>query len=182
MRRIAMVMSVLLLAVNGPCQSGMAASADENGRSAISARQGSPLLLAFLSLTASNGREQSRAVSVVLDSLDHQYSSRGLCVAAIDASVVVTHRASRHEEVVNTTADWNLKFPVLEDANGGSAQAFHICSLPTLILISATGREIGRWQGYTRTPILAQAIERVLGGPLAALPDSNAAGSYQPAQ
>jgi hypothetical protein len=177
-----MAMSVLLLAVSGLCQPRPAASADEDGRLAISARQGSPLLLAFLALTADNGREQSRAVSVVLDSLDHQYGSRGLRVAAIDASVVVTHRASRHEEVVNTAADWNLKFPVLEDANGGSAQAFHIRSLPTLILVSATGREIGRWQGYTRTPIVAQAIERVLGGPLAALPDSNTASSYQPAR
>ena len=135
-----------------------------------------PVLLAFLALTANGSETTSRATAVILQSLDHQYSSRGLRVAAMDATAVVSHRISRRADLVNTAADWSLQFPVLEDPAGLGSQCFRIHTLPTIVLISPNGKELGRWEGFTRTPVLARAIEQIVGGPLAAFP----AGSLSP--
>lgn len=132
------------------------------------------VLIAFLVLAEKDGAGTSRATAVVLESLAHQYRGRGLHVVAIDASATFSHKISQHTEVVNRAADWNLEIQVLEDPYGSRARSFGICRLPTMVLISADGVEISRWEGYTRTPVLAQAIERRLGGPLGKLPDEAA--------
>jgi hypothetical protein len=149
---------------------GFSAPAVNGGNFVLQTPAASPVLLAFMALAPTSSQDYSRAAAVVLQSLDHQYSSRGLRVAALDASKVVSHQSSRHEDIVNTAANWNLKFPVLEDPAGRASQCFHIRTLPTILLISPDGKEIGRWEGYTRTPVLARAIEQLVGGPLAAFP------------
>jgi hypothetical protein len=154
------------------CWAEFSARAVKGGNFVLRGRENSPVLFAFLALTGRNNIAQSRAASIILQSLDRQYSDRGLRVVAMDASAIASRRISRHEDIVNRVADWNLKFPVLEDPTGSRAQAFHVLALPTIVLISADGTEIGRWEGYTRTPVLAQAIERLLGGPLGQLPDT----------
>lgn len=151
---------------------GFSAPAINGGRFAISEREHHPILFAFLALGGDRGQAQSRAVAVVLTSLDRQYRGRGLRVVAMDASAVASHEVSRPRDVANRAADWNLHFGILVDPDGSRAREFHVLSVPMIILISAEGTELERWEGYTRTPVLAQAIERVVGGPLAALPDS----------
>lgn len=152
------------------CRMNFSAPAVNGGVFVLRGRQHRPVLLAFLELTADDHQATSRATAVILQSLDHQYSGRGLRVAAVDATAVVSHRSSRHANLVNTAANWNLELPVLEDPAGRAAQCFQIRSLPTILLISPNGKELGRWEGFTRTPVLARAIEQTLGGPLASLP------------
>jgi hypothetical protein len=175
MRFIKFIAASLLLAACGWCQSsdcpaGFSAPTVNGGNFVLQTPAASPVLLAFLTLAPTSNQDSSRATAVVLQSLDHQYSSRGLRVAALDASIVVSHQSSRHEDIVNTAANWNLRFPVLEDPGGRASQCFHIRTPPTILLISPEGKELGRWEGYTRTPVLARAIEQLLGGPLAAFP------------
>ena len=183
MRHSKLVSLSLLLAVSAWCKppasgcwTGFSAPAVNGGAFALRGREHSPVLLAFLALKANGSEATSRATVVILQSLDHQYSSRGLRVAAMDATAVGSQRISRHADIVNAAADWNLKFPVLEDPAGRGAQCFHIRTLPTILLISPEGKELGRWEGFTRTAILARTIEQIVGGPLAALP----AGSLRP--
>jgi hypothetical protein len=179
MRLSNIAFAFLLLAVCSLCKAPATrcwaeapAPAGNGGEQALRGQEKSTVLLAFLALTAKETQATSRATAVILQSLDHQYSSRGLRVVAVDATAVFSHRASQRADVVNRVADWNLKFQVLEDPVGSRAQALHIHILPTIVLISDDGKEVSRWEGYTRTPVLAQAIERLLGGPLGSLPDA----------
>jgi hypothetical protein len=175
MRFIKFIAASLLLSACGwsqssGCPAGFSAPAVNGGNFVLQTPAASPVLLAFLALAPTSSQDSSRAVAVVLQSLDHQYGSCGLRVAALDASMVVSRQISRHEDIVNTAANWNLRFPVLEDPDGRRTQCFHIRTLPTILLISPDGKELGRWEGYTRTPVLARAIEQLVGGPLAAFP------------
>jgi hypothetical protein len=183
MRHSKIVSFVMLLALStwckpshSDCGIGFSAPAVNGGAFVLLGRDRSPLMLAFLALTAEDVHAPSRATAVILESLDHQYSGRGLQIAVMDATAVIAHRNSRHADIVNTAANWNLHFPVLEDPAGRGARCFHIRTLPTILLISPEGKELGRWEGFTRTPVLAQAIEKTLQGPLAALPP----GSIRP--
>jgi hypothetical protein len=170
-----------LLAAGALCQApspspwtGFSAPAIDGARFAIHTADHAPTLFGFLAMTRSVPQADSRSTAVILQSLDHQYAAKGLRVAAMDASAAVSGQPSRHDDVVNTAADWNLRFPVLEDPDGSRGRAFHLRGLPTLVLLAADGTEVGRWVGYTRTAVLAQAIERQLGGPLGPLPDAAA--------
>ena len=167
MQFIKITSASLLLASFGWCQSsncpaGFSAPEINGGNFVQQAPAASPVLLAFLALSPTSSQNSSRATAVVIQSLDRQYVSRGLRVAALDASMVISRQISRHEDIVNTAANWNLRFPVLQDPDGSRARCFHIRTLPTILLISPEGKELGRWEGYTRTPVLARAIEQLL--------------------
>lgn len=154
------------------CRTKLASAAIKNN-DLLRGQNDSPLLLAFLPLTEKNAQASSRATAVILQSLERQYDNRGLRVVAIDASFVASRRTTRHADIVNTAADWSLSFPILEDPVGHGAQCFHVHMLPTVLLISPKGKEVGRWEGFTRTPVLAQAIEQIVGGPLASVSSSS---------
>jgi len=178
MRHFTILLIALLLATAGYCQrrgatpwKAFSSPVLGGGNFTLTAQKGSPVLLAFLALDAAN-QSPSRAAAVVLASLDHQYRNCGLRTVAMDATVLDSHSISQSADLINRAADWNLTFPILVDSHGGQAKAFQIRALPTIVLLSARGQELGRWEGYTRTPVLAHAIERLLGGPLGGLPDS----------
>lgn len=164
------------------CGIGFSAPEVSGGEFVVRGRAHSPLLVAFLAFTADEVQPSSRATAVILESLDHQYSGRGVQIAAMDATAVIAHRSSRHADIVNTAANWNLHFPVLEDPAGRGARCFHIRTLPTILLISSNGQELGRWESFTRTPVLAQAIEKTLRGPLAALPSDSVRPENSPSK
>jgi thioredoxin-like negative regulator of GroEL len=67
---------------------------------------------------------------------------------------------------VNASYDWHLTVPLLLDANSRLARQLQVNSIPTTFLFAADGRILKRWQGLTRPAVLAQGIERLLGGPL----------------
>lgn len=178
MRYLYISLIVLALTASGFCQRQGASSWKSftapvlgGGSFTVSGRAGSPVLLAFLALDAPD-QSPSRAAAVVLASLDHQYRKRGLRTVVMNAAAQHLHAGSIPADLVNRAADWNLTFPILMDPGGAHTKAAQIRTLPTIVLISARGQELGRWEGYTRTPVLAQAIERVLGGSLGPLPDS----------
>lgn len=147
-----------------------------------------PVLIAFLQTVPDTAPTPSRSQVVFLASMDHQYGPRGLRVAVVDASVLepssalasasaLAHgstpapasQASR-DAVLNASYDWHLKIPMLLDHDGQLARQLQVSQLPTTFLVAADGRILQRWQGLTRPAVLAQRIERLLGGPLSQAP------------
>lgn len=131
---------------------------------------GRPLLLAFLQVIPDSAATPSRSEALYLQSMEHQYGARGLRVALIDASSMVSHRNSPHDDLLNASYDWHLTFPLLEDNDGSAAREFHVHTLPTVVLINDTGIIVQSWEGFVPPALLAQGIERILGGPLGHVP------------
>jgi peroxiredoxin len=129
-----------------------------------------PLLLAFLQTVPDTANTPSRSQVVFLASMVQQYGPRGLRVAIVDASVLAPGSQPSHDAILNASYDWQLKFPLLLDQNGQLARALEVKEVPTTFLAAKDGTILQRWQGLTRPAILAQGIERLLGGPLGQLP------------
>jgi hypothetical protein len=118
----------------------------------------------------------------------HQYGPRGLRVAIVDASVLAPATAlssaaepargsssapvkqPSRDAVLNASYDWHLEFPLLFDQKGQLARALQVNEVPTTFLVATDGTIVQRWQGLTRPAVLAQGIERLLGGPLGRMP------------
>lgn len=150
---------------------GFSAPVLGGGNFTLGKHSGSVVLLTFLALGASN-QSSSRAAAVVLNSLNQQYHNRGLLALIVDETTLNTYAELRPDDLKNRTADWQLTMPILIDRDGGRARVRQIRTLPAFVLLSPSGKELGRWVGYARTAVLAQAIERALGGSLGSLPDS----------
>ena len=129
-----------------------------------------PLLLAFLQTVPDTADTPSRNQVVFQASMAQQYGPRGLRAAIVDASVLVPGSQPSHDAVLNASYDWRLKFPLLLDQNGQLARQLRVKEVPTTFLIAIDGIIVQRWQGRTRPAILAQGIERLLGGPLGQVP------------
>jgi hypothetical protein len=129
-----------------------------------------PLLLAFLQTVPDTADTASRSQVVFLASMAHQYGSRGLRVAIVDASVLTPGSQPSHDAVLNASYDWHLNFPLLLDQNGQLARTLEVKEVPTTFLMAADGTIVQRWQGLTRPATLAQGIEKLLGGPLGQVP------------
>lgn len=136
----------------------------------LRAQPAQPLLLAFLQTVPDNADTPSRNQVVFLASMARQYGPRGLRVAIVDASVLVPGSQPAHDAILNASYDWHLKFPLLLDRNGQLARQLGVREVPTTFLIAIDGSIVQRWQGRTLPAILAQGIERLLGGPLGQMP------------
>ena len=131
---------------------------------------GQPLLVAFLQTVPDTADTPSRSQVVFLNSMAQQYSPRGLRVALVDASVLADGSQPSHNAVLNTSYDWQLKIPLLIDQDGRLRRKLGLKELPTTFLVSADGRILHEWCGFTRPAVLALGIEKLLGGPLAKSP------------
>jgi peroxiredoxin len=129
-----------------------------------------PLLLAFLQTVPDTADTPSRNQVVFLASMAQQYGPRGLRVAIVDASALVPGSQASHDAVLNASYDWRLTCPLLLDHNGQLARQLGVKEVPTTFLFANDGTIVQRWQGRTRPAILAQGIERLLGGPLGQVP------------
>lgn len=143
-----------------------------------------PLLLAFLQTVPDTAPTPSRSQAVFLLSMAHQYGPRGLRVAIVDASVLTPFSAlasasalahgsapsppsqPSRDAILNASYDWHLDVPLLVDPESKLARQLQVSSVPTTFLFAADGAFVQRWQGLTRPAVLAQGIERLLGGPL----------------
>jgi len=130
-----------------------------------------PLLLAFLQTVPDTADSPSRGQAILLQSVDHQYASHGLCVAVIDASQLATGRVPQHGELVNASYDWGMTIPLLEDPDHLVARRFGIKTVPTTILFKPDGSVQHRWEGPVHPAEFAQEIERLVGGPLGRVRD-----------
>lgn len=129
-----------------------------------------PVLLAFLQMVPDTADTPSRSQAVFLLSMAQQYGSHGLTVVVIDASALVDLQIPDHTALVNASYDWQMNFPLLEDAGNQIARRFQIKEVPTTILLAPDGRVEKFWQGLTRPAVLASGIEKLTGGPLGRLP------------
>jgi hypothetical protein len=129
-----------------------------------------PLLLAFLQTVPDTADTPSRSQVVFLASMAQQYGPRGLRVAIVDASDLTLASQPSHDAVLNSSYDWHLNFPLLFDQKGQLARALQVKEVPTTFLVAIDGTIVQRWQGLTRPAVLAQGIERLLGGPLGRMP------------
>lgn len=129
-----------------------------------------PLLLAFLETVPDTADTPSRSQVVFLLSMAQQYGPRGIRVAVVDASALALASPPAHDAVLNASYDWQLKFPLLLDPDARVARQLRVEQVPTTFLISSQGQILQRWQGFTRPAVLAQAIEKLLGGPMGQTP------------
>jgi len=129
-------------------------------------------LVAFLSVMSENTKSPSLRQSLVLSSMQRQYSAKGLSVVAVDTSSLLVHRSIARQEIANVATNWHMNFQVIDGANGMLQGRFgRTDDSPTLLLINDSGKIVHIWHGFTRPAYLAQAIERELGGPLSRIPD-----------
>jgi peroxiredoxin len=129
-----------------------------------------PLLLAFLQTVPDTADTPSRSQVVFIASMAQQYGPRGLQVAVVDASAFVLPSPPSHDAVLNASYDWQLKIPLLLDEKAQLARQLGVQEVPTTFLIAADGHILHQWHGLTRPAVLALAIEKLLGGPLARTP------------
>jgi hypothetical protein len=173
--------AVFILSLTTPCRSGpvfgpastlpdLTLPDVRGGAFHLRALPARPLLLAFLQTVPDTADTPSRNQVVFLASMAQQYGPRGLRVAIVDASVLAPGWQPSHDAVLNASYDWHLKFPLLLDQNGQMARQLGVREVPTTFLIAVDGTIVQRWQGRTRPAILAQGIERLLGGPLGQVP------------
>lgn len=130
----------------------------------------SPLLLSFLQTVPDTADTPSRSQVVFLSSMAAQYGPRGLRVAVVDASALALASPPSHDAVLNASYDWQLKIPLLLDPDGRLARKLGVEEVPTTFLFSADGQIVQEWRGFTRPAVLALAIEKLLGGPMARTP------------
>jgi len=133
--------------------------------------QGQPALLAFLETVPDTADTPSRSQVAMLQSMDHQYRAHGLRVAIIDATALGMNgepgRKPDRDALINTSYDWNLEIPLLEDENGRVARMIGVTHAPTTILVAADGRAARVWERPVPPGEMAVAIETALGnGPL----------------
>jgi hypothetical protein len=158
------------------------------GNFSLRVQPAQPLLLAFLQTFPDSAPTPSHSQAVFLASMAHQYGPRGLRVAIVDASVLAPATAlssaaepargsssapvkqPSRDAVLNASYDWHLEFPLLFDQKGQLARALQVNEVPTTFLVATDGTIVQRWQGLTRPAVLAQGIERLLGGPLGRMP------------
>jgi hypothetical protein len=173
--------AVFILTLTAPCRSGpvsrpvstlpdLTLPDVRGGAFHLRALPAQPLLLAFLETVPDTADTASRNQVVFLASMAQQYGPRGLRVAIVDASILVFGSQPSHDAVLNASYDWHLRFPLLLDQNGRLARQLGVKEVPTTFLIAIDGTIAQRWQGRTRPAILAQGIERLLGGPLGQVP------------
>lgn len=165
--------AVLALAAGGPIQPGEAApdftlTAVRGGR-VFTLRQSTPqpALIAFLQTTPDTADTPSRSEVALLQSMDHQYRSRGLRVVIIDTTMLVAGHLADRNSLINASYDWNLQIPLLEDESGRVARMYGVTHVPTTILVKADGNVAQVWERPMAPGELAIAVEKALGsGPL----------------
>jgi len=161
--------AVLAFAAGGPIQPGEAVpdftlTAVRGGVFTLRQSTPQPALIAFLQTTPDTADTPSRSEVALLQSMDHQYRSRGLRVVIIDATMLgAGHRLDRNS-LINASYDWNLKIPLLEDESGRVAQQLKVTQAPTTILVKADGAVAQVWERPMAPGELAIAIEKALGG------------------
>jgi hypothetical protein len=126
--------------------------------------RGRVLLLSFLALddhSATAGG--SRSESLFLQSMERQYGRRGLRIAIVDASTLVTGHAPSGDALLNDTYDWNLgQLLVCADPDGATARRYGVSRAPTTFLIGKDGIVRRRWDGFASAAQLAFAVQPLL--------------------
>jgi peroxiredoxin len=179
MRRRALIVAFgcAILALTAACRSKPASVLPDltlpdvrGGVFHLRSQSAQPLLLAFLQIVPDTADTPSRSQVVFLASMAQQYGPRGLRVAVIDASPFVLPSPPAHDAILNASYDWQLKIPLLLDEKGQLARQLGVEEVPTTFLIAADGTILHQWRGLTRPAVLALAVEKLMGGPLARTP------------
>jgi peroxiredoxin len=161
--------AVLAFAAGGPIQPGEAApdftlTAVRGGVFSLRQSTPQPALIAFLQTTPDTADTPSRSEVALLESMDHQYRSRGMRVVIIDATALAAGRKPDRDFLINASYDWNLQIPLLDDESGLVMRKFGIKRVPTTILVKADGTVAQVWERPMAPGELAIAIEKALGG------------------
>ena len=144
---------------SGPSISGDAAEVDlplvlnGNGqdRFRLSAQKGKPVLLDFWATWCG----PCRAEAPIIDKVASRFKDRGLVAIGVNTS-----------DEDGLAAPWiaskGLHFPIVYDAHNATARAYGVESLPTLIILSKTGRITAVRTGVTSQDELESLIREVL--------------------
>jgi hypothetical protein len=129
----------------------------------LSSLRGKPVLLSFIDTREQNtdntdNPDMSRRLLVFIQSMQNQYSGRGLTVLLVDGSPPAGVEAP--DRLVNFRFDHDLVgTPMLSgDAARRAMRQFRVRSLPTTLLIGPQGQVNSRWEGLVLPSTLAKAI------------------------
>ena len=144
------------------------------------------LLIAFLQTQPDwDSKNVSRTSVAMLLSMDRQYHNSGLDVLIIDETRLALPvggsdgdraKVPSITDLLNTSYDWMLSFPLLADSNGKVAGLFGIKEVPTLILVDQNGNIAQRWAHVPHPGTLAAGIQNLIGGPMANRPPARVPG------
>ena len=122
------------------------------------------VVLAFLQTQPDTASTASRSQAVSLMSIEQQYALKGVTVVIIDATMMTTGQPAAHNDLLNTTYDWNMgNIPLLADSDGITADHYGVQQTPTLFIIGRNGYVNQAWQGPTSTAQIAFALQRLSG-------------------
>jgi len=144
---------------SGPSISGDAAEIDlplvlnGNGqdRFRLSAQKGKPVLLDFWATWCG----PCRAEAPVVARTAARYADKGLVVVGVNTS----DEEGNAEEYAKSKG---FKFPIAYDKGNQAARAFHVDTLPTLVLISKDGKILAIRSGITRDEELDRLVQSAL--------------------
>jgi len=151
-----------------PVESGASApdlrlSLAQGGAFDLAQQRGHLLLLSFLQTQPDTVANTSRDQAVVLVSMSQQYNSRGVEVAIVDASALVSGTPASASALVNVVYDWNLgAVQLLRDDALMASRLYGIQKLPTTFLIDAAGVVRQRWDGFVSSSQAASAVQALI--------------------
>jgi hypothetical protein len=90
-----------------------------------------------------------------LNAWSAQYGQRGLRIVAI-------HSRGSGRPVEDAVQNWGITYPVADDRDGKTWQAYSVRATPTYALIAPDGSLSHRQVGLVTTPATAERIEALL--------------------
>lgn len=155
------------LAVGMPAPSLLLPAA-RGGAVHVPARAGRVMLISFLQTQPDTAAGLSRSQEVFLASMARQYGPKGVQIALVDATSMVTGQHPSMEDLVRTTYDWDLgAIPLLrDDAASSAARRYGVRQVPTTVLVGPQGRVAQIWTGLVLPANLALALQQEVGAPV----------------
>ncbi|MBJ6364028.1 peroxiredoxin family protein [Paenibacillus sp. GCM10012307] len=127
--------------------------------------KGQPVMLSFVYISdewESEAAIQSKAQLNFIKSMKEQYESSGIRFLLVDASPVLTGKATSKEKLINFSYDMNIDIPLLMDTKKSNlADRYGVTQLPTTVLIDSSGKIAQRWDGLALSSQLSSAIRQV---------------------
>jgi thiol-disulfide isomerase/thioredoxin len=96
-----------------------------------------------------------QAEAPIVDRVATRFKSRGLVVIGVNTSDEEGHAAP-------WATQHKISYPIAFDADNGAARSYDVDSLPTIIVISKTGKVIARRTGMTDSDELEKLVNQAL--------------------
>lgn len=139
-------------------------SLDSNGHLwRASAHPSQCFLVSFLQFLPETEATPSRTQSLVMQSMETQYGSKGLSVVVIDQEGSSLRSQLTATSLDQIKEDWGMSnLVMLTDTSGSMRRKFNVNGVPTVFLLDSRGRELKRWNHPIEAATLAKLIKEII--------------------